>query len=134
MRAAVTVLLALLLALPAGRSVADQDQPRVVITATALEPRVLQTTTAQQVMFVNRSGQAVHVEFQGRSEQRHVFWVTDQIWARFHNAGVHQYVVHFSLSRGRDLRGWVEVGHVPEPEGELHTCTWVSVMENCIEP
>jgi len=132
MRAAAVALFALLLASPAARSTADQ--PQVVITATALEPRVLQTTTAQRVMFVNRSGQTVHVEFLGRSDQHHVFWVADQIWARFHSAGVHQYVVHYPTGRGRDLRGWVEVGHVPEPEGEVHTCTWVSVMENCIEP
>jgi len=132
MRAAAVALLALLLASPAGRSVADQHQ--VVITATALEPRVLKTTTAQRVTFVNRSGQAVHVEFQGRSDQHHVLWVADQIWARFHSAGVHQYVVHFPAGRRRDLRGWVEVGHLPQPEGEVHTCTGVSVMENCIEP
>lgn len=124
-------LLAVMLIAPAG---ARATMHEVVITATALEPRVLQTTTAQQVTFLNRSGQTVHVAFQGRSDQHRVFQVADRIWARFHSSGPHFYVVHFPAGRGRDLRGVVEVGHVPEREGDVPTCTGVSVMGACLEP
>jgi hypothetical protein len=125
------LLIVLMVIAPAG---ARASMHEVVIEANQLRPRVLQTTTAQKVSFVNRSGQTVHVEFQGRPDQHHVFQVADAIWARFHGAGPHLYVVHFPGGSGRDLRGVIEVGHVPEREGDPRTCTGVTVMGVCLEP
>ncbi len=114
-----------------GAAIAGQHE--VVITASELQPRVFQATTAEPVTFVNRSGRPVHVEFQGRRDQHHVFRVADRIWARFHSAGPHLYVVHFQ-GAGEALRGVVEVGHAPAAEGEAAICSGLAVMGNCLEP
>jgi len=131
MKATAAAFLALVLALPMA-ALAGQDE--VIITTTQLEPRVLQTTTAQRVIFVNRSGRPVHVEFKGSAAGHNVFQVADRIWAQFHTAGPHLYVVHFSDGRTRELRGVVEVRHVPERGGELPTCRGISVEGICLVP
>lgn len=131
MKASALLFLAAGLIVPAG---ARAEMHEVVIEATQLQPRVLQTTTAQKVTFLNRSGQAVHVEFQRRKDQHHVFQVADRIWARFHSAGPHLYVVHFPAAPGRDLRGVIEVRHVPQREGDVPGCAGLSVMDMCLEP
>lgn len=71
----------------------------VVIDARALTPSVLTVAADEPVVFVNRSGRTVHVEFVGR-KGHHVFQVPGSIRAIFHQTGRHPYVVHF----GRDLR------------------------------
>jgi hypothetical protein len=124
--------LALVLTLPMPSVAAGQSE--VIITTTALEPRVLQSTSAQRVIFVNRSGRPVHVEFKGSAAGHNVFQVADRIWAQFHTAGPHLYVVHFPDGGIRELRGVVEVGHVSERGGELPTCRGITVEGACLVP
>lgn len=109
---------------------------QVVIGPERLEPRVLHVTTADRVTFVNRSGRVVHVEFGPDRGKHHVFQVPGEIWAVFHQAGPHVYVVHFETGQRRELRGIVEVGHVPDraPGEDPPTCPSVTVQGVCLEP
>jgi hypothetical protein len=108
--------------------------PVVVIEATGLKPQVLQATTADRVIFLNRSGRLVHVEFLGSQSQHRVFQVPGQIWAVFHTAGPHRYVVHIESGKRTELRGVVEVGHAPERVPDLPLCSGFTVEGVCLEP
>ncbi len=132
MRAIAIAILVLVLALPGASAAASQTE--VIITATSLEPRVLQTTTAERVIFVNRSGRPVHVEFKGSAAGHEVFQVKDRIWAQFHTAGPHLYLVHLRDGGVRELRGVVEVGHVSERGDELPTWRGITVDGVCLAP
>ena len=104
----------------------------IVIEATRLEPPILKTATERRVIFINRSGRPVHVDFVVASGEHRVFQVPGQIWAIFHRAGVHQYVVH--LERGANvvtLQGTVEA--VDEPDVSHPICDDLTVMGVCIE-
>ena len=109
---------------------------RVVIGPDGLEPRVLHATTADRVTFVNRSGRVVHMEFGEDRGKHHVFQVPGEIWAVFHQAGPHLYVVHFETGERRELRGVVEVEHVPDrgPVEKLPTCNGITVQGVRLEP
>jgi len=114
---------------------AAPDPVVVQIRTDRLEPRVVQATTAQRVVFVNRTGRIVHVQFQGKEGARHhVYQVPGEIWAVVHYAGPHLYVVHFETDPKRELRGVVEVGHAPESESGLPTCRSVTVRGDCLDP
>ena len=116
-------------------TVAAPDTVIVEIKADRLEPRVARATTAQRVFFLNRTGRIVHVEFQGKDgAKHHVYQVPGEIWAVFHYAGPHLYVVHFESGPARELRGVVEVGHAPGSESGLPTCRSVSVRGDCLDP
>lgn len=128
-------LLAAALALVPSRPEAAPDTVVVEIKAGGLVPRVAQATTAQRVLFVNRTGRIVHVQFQGKDgAQHHVYQVRGDIWAVFHAPGPHLYVVHFESGPHRALRGLVEVGHVPGAEVEWPTCGSVTVRGDCLDP
>jgi plastocyanin len=128
------VMAALFMALLAGTA-GQGETAQVVIGTDRLEPRVLQASTADRVTFVNRSGRVVHVEFGPDRGRHHVFQVPGEIWAVFHQPGPHVYAVHFETGPRRELRGVVEVGHVPErPSESPPTCTGVTVMGVCLEP
>lgn len=130
-----TLIATLLMALLASPAAQGGEAAQVIIGPEGLEPRVLQATTADRVTFVNRSGRVVHVEF-GPDRGRHdVFQVPGQIWAIFHQPGPHVYAVHFETGPRKELRGVVEVGHVPErPSKPWPTCTGVTVDGVCLEP
>lgn len=117
---------------PAWAAMAEDGE--IVIEATRVVPPVLKTMVERRVTFVNRSGEMVHVDFVGPSDEHRVFQVPGRIWAVFHRPGRHPYVVHF-YSRGRgDLRGTVEVDDDPSRRPSPPTCGGVTVMETCIEP
>ena len=128
-------LLALLVA-SLALGVAQAGATEIVITATAIEPRVLRTTTGERVDFVNRSQRNVHVEFGADPRQHEVvqFPSTGPIWAVFHQPGTHPYAVHIYGGGGlTTLQGLVEVVIDPQHPWESKTCG-VVVMGNCIEP
>ena len=123
------------LALVPTRPQAAPDTVAVEIKADRLEPRVVQATTAQRVVFVNRTGRIVHVEFQGKNgAKHHVYQVPGDIWAVFHQAGPHLYVVHFESGPKRELRGVVEVGHAPGSDARWPDCRSVTVRGECLDP
>jgi hypothetical protein len=107
----------------------------IVVRADAVEPPVLRTTTGERVTFVNRSQRPVHVEFAGNARAHHVVQLParGEIWAVFHRAGPHPYVVHVGDVRERTLRGVVEAIDVSPPPVEPPECA-VSVMDVCVEP
>ncbi len=105
----------------------------VVIEATRLMPRVLQAVIGERVTFVNRSGRIVHVEFGGSPAGHRVFQIPSEIWAVFHREGPHLYVVHLGPER-MELRGVIEVRHVPGRRPDPPECGDISVMEVCLEP
>jgi plastocyanin len=125
-------LLAASLALGAGRA----DALEVVITATAIEPRVPRVPTGERVDFVNRAQSNVHVEFGADPRQHEVVQIplTGPIWAVFHRPGTHPYAVHvYGGGRLTTLQGLVEV--VDDPEHPWSSLTCGAVVEgNCIEP
>jgi plastocyanin len=106
----------------------------VVIEASALTPPVLTVAADDVVVFVNRSGRIVHVDFFGRTGEHHVFQVPGSIRAIFHRAGRHPYVVHLGRDRREEMRGAVDVEEPREPRGELPVCRGITVEGNCLEP
>ena len=119
-------------AVSAGRAATAEEE--IVIETSRIVPAVLKTTIERRVSFVNRSGQMVHVDFVGRSDEHHVFQVPGRIWAIFHRPGRHAYVVHFYGGRHGDLRGAVEAADDPGLRPSAPICGGVTVMETCIEP
>ncbi len=106
----------------------------VVIEASALTPSVLTVAADEAVVFVNRSGRMVHVDFLGRTGEHHVFQVPGSIRAIFHRPGRHPYVVHFEPDRRGGLRGVVDVEQPREPRGDIPVCGSITVEGNCLEP
>jgi plastocyanin len=116
--------------------VARAGATEIIITATAIEPRMLRATTGERVNFVNRSQRSVHVEFGSDPRQHEVvqFPSTGPIWAVFHRPGIHPYAVHIYGGGGlTTLQGLVEVVIDPQHPRESETCGAI-VMGTCIEP
>lgn len=116
--------------------VAPISAAEVTITATAIDPPVLQVATGTRVDFVNRTQRNVHVEFGADPRQHEVVQIpaTGPIWAVFHRPGTHPYAVHVYGGGGlTTLLGRVEVVIDPQHPWESKTCE-VVVMGTCIEP
>jgi hypothetical protein len=122
------VLLWLVLLSPLAAAAAE-----VVIEASKVTPPVLTDAAEETVVFVNRSGRMVHVEFLGRTGEHHVFQVPGSIRAIFHRAGRHPYVLHLGRDGREELRGVVDVEEPREPRGDLPVCRSITVEENCLE-
>jgi len=106
----------------------------IIIEAEALRPQVLMTEPDRRVIFVNRSGRIVHLDFITRDpEQHHVFQVPDRIWAIFHTTGRHRFEVHFAEPAMADLHGAIEVVGDPYGGPDPRICSGVTVMGACIE-
>jgi hypothetical protein len=109
----------------------DGNAHEVVIGAAALAPPVVNLALHERVVFVNRSGRAVHVEFSGPEGEHHVVQMPGTLWAEFHWPGEHAYAVHFGGSPP-DLHGVVNVDYgppfIPGPE-----CGGFTIEEVCIE-
>jgi plastocyanin len=128
MRAAALFLLLLLSPITAAAA-------EIAIEGGALQPAELTVDSGETVMFVNRSGRLVHLEFAARPEGHHVFQVPGLIRATFHRPGRHPYVVHFeSGGPPAELRGVVSVQESREPYREPPVCRSVTVEEICLEP
>lgn len=118
--------------LPAAEKIVGE----VVIESQALQPAVLMTEPEHKVLFVNRSGQMVHIQFlmpNTENEQHHIFQVPEQIWAIFHRPGRHPYVVHFRDPKIPNLEGAVEVVGDPHGRPDPLVCNGVTVQGACID-
>jgi hypothetical protein len=109
-------------------------ESEVVIGAQGVDPSVLQVLSDQRVVFVNRSGRSLHIDFVGDAKQHHVFRVSGTIWAIFHRPGSHPYTVHFEDPSGGLLRGVIDVKEGSVSESQPPTCPTVTVMGACLEP
>lgn len=106
----------------------------IVIETTALTPSVLLTEPEHRVLFINRSGRAVHVQFLMRNgDQHHLVQAPGQIWAIFHRMGRHPFVVHFLDRTVPDLFGAVEVVGEPYGRPDPLACSGITVMGACLE-
>lgn len=106
----------------------------IIIEAAALRPEVFMTEQDRKVIFVNRSGQVVHVDFFSRNpELHHVFQVPDHIWAIFHRTGRHPYEVHFNDPARATLHGAIEVVGDPYGRPDPRICGGITVQGACIE-
>lgn len=120
-----------------GNSVAEEIiAGEILIKANALDPEVLITEPEHRVLFTNRTGHAVHIQFTMKNpngEQHHIVQVPEQIWAMFHQLGHHPFVVHFLDRALPDLRGAVEVVGDPYGRPDPLVCNGITVMGACFE-
>ena len=108
----------------------------ILIEAKALHPEVLMTEPEHRVLFTNRSGRVVHIQFTMKNpngEKHHLVQVPEQIWAIFHTMGHHPFVVHFLDPAAPDLSGAVEVVGDPYGRPDPRVCSGISVMGACFE-
>ena len=106
----------------------------IIIEPTAVRPSVLLTEPEHRVLFINRSGRTVHIQFLMRNgEQHHLLQVPEQIWAIFHQMGRHPFVVHFLDRTVPDLYGAVEVVGDPYGRPDPLVCSGITVMGACFE-
>jgi hypothetical protein len=108
----------------------------ILIEANGLRPEVLMTEPEHRVLFTNRSGQPVHIQFTMKNpngEKHHVVQVPEQIWAIFHTMGRHPFVVHFIDPAAPDLSGAVEVVGDPYGRPDPLVCSGITVMGACLE-
>ena len=108
-------------------------EEQVVIYTTGVLPGVLKIKPEERVLFVNRTGKTVHVEFPEASDRHHVFQVPDQIWAVFHSTGRHPYVVHLTDGPTVELRGAVDVESDPRGRSDSQPCNGVTVLGTCLQ-
>ena len=117
-----------------ARAAEDAIVGEVIIEATALSPAVLLTAPERRVVFVNRSGRSVHLQFLMHNRGQHdLVQVPESIWAVFHRAGRHEYVVHFGGRAMSDLRGAVEVVGDPYGGPDPLVCSGITVQGACLE-
>jgi hypothetical protein len=115
-------------------SAAEEVVGEIIIQAAALQPQVLMTEPEHKVLFVNRSGKMVHIQFlMHNGGKHHIFQVPEQIWAIFHQSGIHRYVVHFPDPKMPNLDGAVEVVGDPYGRPDPLVCGGVTVQGDCIE-
>lgn len=107
---------------------------RVVVQPGGVEPTVLHTTTGIRVDFENRTGRAIHLEFEGDGGQHEVVQVpaTGPFWVVFFRSGAHRYVVHVYEAKERTLPGVVEVAEDPQASPGTPACG-VAVLGVCVE-
>jgi len=106
----------------------------ILIEAKALHPEVLMTEPEHRVLFTNRSGRSVHIQFTMKNgEQHHLVQAPDQIWAIFHQFGHHPFVVHFGDPSMANLYGAVEVVGDPYGRPDPLVCSGITVMGACLE-
>ena len=115
-------------------SAAEEIVGEIIIQDAALQPQVLMTEPEHKVLFVNRSSQMVHIQFlMHNGGQHHIFQVPDQIWAIFHQSGLHRYVVHFRDPKMPNLDGAVEVVGDSYRRPDPLVCGGLTVQGACIE-
>jgi hypothetical protein len=124
----VSAQLVLLLVVPAAS--AEVPPRHLAIEAGGLTPPTLAVVAEEPVIFDNRSGERVHVQFLEEDGSHHLFQVTARIWAVFHRPGRHEYVVH--RDDRPDLRGAIDVVEAPDAAG-LPVCSTITVMGVCLE-
>jgi hypothetical protein len=108
----------------------------ILIEANALHPEVLMTEPEHRVLFTNRSGRSVHIQFSMKNQngyQHHLVQVSEQIWAIFHQVGRHPFVVHFGDPSMANLYGAVEVVGDPYGRPDPLVCSGITVMGACLE-
>lgn len=125
---------AMLLAVGLASGMGDGPAAEVVITAHGVAPSSLRVRPDERVVFVNRSGQELHIDLVGDAKQHHVFRVSGEIWAIFHRPGRYAYIVDFDDAGGRRLRGVVNVTEDSVSGSLPPTCSTVTVMDICLEP
>ena len=106
----------------------------VIIDSTALSPAVLLTAPERRVVFVNRSGRSVHLQFMMHNRGQHdLVQVPESIWAVFHRVGRHAYEVHFDNHAMSDLHGAVEVVGDPYGGPDPLICSGITIQGACLE-
>lgn len=112
----------------------DGPAAEVVITAHGVAPPSVGVRPDERIVFVNRSGRDLHIDLVGDAKQHHVFRVSGEIWAIFHQPGRHAYIVDFDDAGGGRLRGVVDVTEDSVSGSLPPTCSTVTVMDICLEP
>jgi hypothetical protein len=130
-----TVAIALIV-VPQISAAAEVIVGEILIEANALHPEVLMTEPEHRVLFTNRSGHSVRIQFimkNPNGEKHHIVQVPEQIWAIFHQMGRHPFVVHFGDRAVPDLYGAVEIVGDPYGRPDPLVCSGITVMGACLE-
>ena len=108
---------------------------QVVIESDRLTPQMLETLTGTRVVFLNRTGQPVHLQFSGELQRHEVVQVpvTGPLWAVFHRPGTHAYTVHVYGRHTVALDGVVSVTTDATHQWQSGTCD-VVVEGDCLVP
>lgn len=110
------------------------DAGEIIIRSSGLTPEVFLVEPEQRVLFLNRSGRQIHIEFMMLNDgQHHFIQVQERIWAVFHRTGRHPYVVHFGGAGIPDLQGAVDVVDDPYGRPDPTVCSGITVMGGCLE-
>ena len=119
---------------PVARAAEEVIVGEVIIEAKGLSPAVLLTAPERRVVFVNRSGRLVHLQFLMHNRGQHdLVQVPESIWAVFHRVGRHAYEVHFDNHAMSDLHGAVEVVGDPYGGPDPLVCSGITVQGACLE-
>lgn len=107
----------------------------VLVLPGGVDPPVLHTMMGTRVAFENRTGRAVHLEFEGDGRLHEVVQrpATGPFWVVFHRPGIHRYVVHVYETTERTLPGAVDVAADAARPTPPAGCA-VAVMGLCVEP
>ena len=126
---------AVLTALPRPEATGEEIVGEIVVDADRVSPVELITTPECRVVFVNRSGHPIQIDFTtGKQELPHLGPVPAQTWIVFHQPGRYRYAVHFDQPGVPDLSGAVEVVPAPSGRRDPPTCSGIDVRGVCLQP
>ena len=106
----------------------------VVILPAAVEPERLRTVLGATVMFRNRSGRPIEVQFVGYQAWHHVSETPKGVAVVFHQTGRHPFVVRFPGSDRAHVHGVVEIDAASGSRRSTPVCSTIRVEEVCLEP
>lgn len=126
------LLVALLAALPAPA----RGAVIVVVDEAELLPQQVTTSAGQPVVFVNRSGMSLHLEFIGAPEEYRILPVNGSVSGIALRQGRHPFVVRFAENPRRHLHGVVDARNSATPDDaddDMDICDGSPRARICIE-
>jgi len=126
---------ALLVVLLAALPVPARGAAIVVVNEAGLWPRQITTSAGHPVVFVNRSGRSLHLEFISAPEKHRVLHVNGAVSAIALRPGRHPFVVRFAENPRRHLHGVVDAQNsaTPDDTDDLDICNGSPPARTCIE-
>ncbi len=127
--------LALLVVLLATLSVPAHGAVIVVVGEARLWPQQVTASAGHPVVFVNRSGSSLHLEFMSAPKEYRILHVNGSVSAIALRPGRHPFVVRFAEDPRRHLHGVVDAQNSPTPDDtdDMDLCVGSPPARICIE-